>query len=179
MSSPIFDKMAQSTPQACLIDLVPPVFAGITGLVQQVDGSLLASWAAGTDSLSPPVEYDVYIQADSATNLFQAQNLIASTFQLGFRIYTDSFLNQLTASKTYFVGVKARDRAGNVDSNVVSLSEESLGVSLGQLNPNDLLLIVNNLTVSNNEVKGSIDDDNDLIASIDSENDLVGKLEDC
>lgn len=117
----------QPTSQACVVDLLPPTFAGITGLTAQSNGSLLASWAAGSD-VSLPIVYDVFIQAATATGLFNVANRALSTFSLSRAIFSLADGSLLQQGVTYFVGVRARDAVGNVDANLVSLSAVSLGV---------------------------------------------------
>jgi len=124
----VFNNIIQNTAQACVVDLTPPVFAGITGLVANADGSLTASWAAATDS-NPPINYEVYIQAGTATGLFSSGNLVTSVRTLNATIFTLANGAPLQYGVTYFVGVRARDALNNVENNLVSLSEQSLGVA--------------------------------------------------
>lgn len=166
------------TPVACIVDTAPPTFAGISGLVANVDGSLTASWAAGSD-LSSPVEYDVFIQADTATGLFTAANIQQAKFGTSARIYTLANESPLAATVVYFVGVRARDRLGNTETNTVSLSAMSNGVNLGSVSPEDLLTIVQNLTTSGQEIIATVDDDADLLGAVDGDDDLIGTVEDC
>jgi hypothetical protein len=115
------------TAQACLTDLTPPTFAGIAGLSAQPNGSLIASWAAASDA-SQPIVYDVFIQANTAVNLFAASNRVLSTFSLSQAIFTLPSGTLLQDGVTYHVGVRARDAIGNVDANTASQSAVSQGV---------------------------------------------------
>ena len=115
----------QSTPQSATVITTPPVFAGITGLVANTNGSLTASWSAATN-VNLPTEYWVYIKAGTATGLFSTSPVEVVT-GLSVTLFTDSF-QTLLAPGTYYVGVKARDGVQNVDINTVSLSAVSIGV---------------------------------------------------
>lgn len=126
-----FKAFVTTSSEACVVDLTPPTFAGITGLASNSDGSLGASWSAGSDS-SGPIEYDIFIQQDSATGLFNSSNLVFSTQKLLARIYTDANGYSLSRGRTYFVGVRARDRLGNTETNTVSLSAGSSGVDFSR-----------------------------------------------
>jgi len=112
-------------PLACTVDSTPPTFAGITGLTQNANGSLTASWSAATDS-SPPIEYMVFIQATTATGLFSTIP-VQTVKTLSATIFTDS-LGTLINGTTYHVGVRASDAVGVVETNTVSMSQVSLGV---------------------------------------------------
>lgn len=117
----------QSTAQACLIDLTPPTFAGITSVTAQLNGSLLAAWSAATDSTTP-VSYEVYVQATTATGLFSLSNVAQIVRGLNARIYTLADGTRLQKNVTYFVGVRAIDAVLNRDSNLISMSAISSGV---------------------------------------------------
>lgn len=120
------------TADACLADITPPTFSGISALSANTDGSLLASWGLATDGTGP-VEYDVFIQEDTATALFTSANIVLSTFALSTRIYTTPDTLPLAPEVLYFVGVRARDRVGNQETNTVSMSAATAGVSLTAL----------------------------------------------
>lgn len=113
--------------QACLVDLVPPTFAGITALAPQAGGGIVASWNAASDA-SPPASYEVYVKASTATDLFNTANIALVTRNLSASIFQLANLGLLQSGVTYFVGVRAVDAVGNRDNNVVSLSAVSVGV---------------------------------------------------
>lgn len=121
------DDGVHATPQACINDLTPPTFAGIVSLAAQLNGALLAAWAAASDATAP-ISYEVYIQAGTATGLFSSGNLAGITRNLSLRIFTDGLGAYLAKGTQYFVGVRAMDGVGNRDSNTASLSATSLGV---------------------------------------------------
>lgn len=122
--------LVQTLPDACIIDVTPPVFAGISSLIPQGNGSLKAIWAAATDAIGP-ITYDVYIAAGSvnAATLFQAANIVSSKKSLQALIYTlADETTYLGINQTYTVGVRARDGVGNQSSNVQLLTAQSSGV---------------------------------------------------
>jgi len=122
---------AQKVSSSAIADTTPPTFVGITGLVAQANGSLRASWSAASD-LSTPLEYKIYVQAGSATGLFLNSNIVCSTYGLTFDLYHDATNIPLTA-QTYYVGVRAEDGVGNVETNTVSLSAASVGIASNSL----------------------------------------------
>jgi hypothetical protein len=114
-------------PTAAITDTTAPTFAGITGLTANINGSLTASWSAGTDS-STPIEYVVYVQASTATGLFNSSNIAQIISALGAHIYVLNDLSRLQKGVVYYVGVRAKDALSNIDSNVVSMNATSAGV---------------------------------------------------
>lgn len=117
----------QGTSQACIIDLTPPTFAGINFLDVESRGQIRAGWSAATDS-TPPIRYEVYIQASTATGLFNVNNIVAVTPHLQYDIFTLSDGSFLQNGVTYYVGVRAIDGVNNRDSNLVSMSVISTGI---------------------------------------------------
>lgn len=117
----------QGTSEACIVDLTPPTFAGITGLDVESRGQIRASWSAATDP-TPPIRYEVYIQANTNVGLFNFSNIVAITPNLQYDIFTlpnGSFLQNGT---TYYVGIRAIDGVNNRDNNILSQSVISTGV---------------------------------------------------
>lgn len=123
----VFNNIIQDTAEACVVDLTPPVFAGISALVANGDGTLTASWSAASDANSP-ITYEVYIQEGTATGLFNVANLTLSVRTLSAKIFALASGVTLNDGATYFVGVRARDPLNNVDSNLISMSAISSGV---------------------------------------------------
>ena len=117
----------QGTSQACLVDLTPPTFSGLSSLDVESRGQIRATWSAGTD-VSNPIRYEVYIQPTTATGLFSTSNIVALTPNLQFDIYTLPDGSFLTNGVTYFVGIRAVDAVGNRDGNTVSNSVVSTGI---------------------------------------------------
>jgi len=118
------------TTQACIVDLTPPTFAGIQGLAVQSRGQIRASWSAATDATAP-IRYEVYIQASTATGLFNVNNIIGITSKLQLDTWTMPDGSFLVNGTTYYVGVRSLDGVSNRDSNTVSLNVISTGVYTG------------------------------------------------
>jgi len=123
----VLDNFFQGSSAACLLDVTAPTFGGITGLSAPSNGSVVGSWSVATDATGP-ISYDVFIQAGTATGLFNILNRTVSTFSLSRSIFSLADGSLLLSGVTYFVGVRARDAVGNVDANLVSQSAVSLGV---------------------------------------------------
>ena len=117
----------QGTSQACIVDLTPPTFAGITFLDVESRGQIRAGWSAATDATAP-IRYEIYIKASTATGLFSTTNIIAVTPNLQFDIFTLPDGSFLVNGTTYYVGIRAIDGVNNRDSNTVSMSVISTGV---------------------------------------------------
>lgn len=127
-----FEQFYQQSASACVVDLTAPTFSGITGLSNNPDGSLTASWGAATDT-SNPVRYEVYIQASTATGLFSLSNIQQIVTSTSARIFTLPDLTYLSFGVTYYVGVRAVDAVGNRNTNTASLFVDSLGVLAGTI----------------------------------------------
>lgn len=117
----------QGTSQACIVDLTPPTFAGVTSVSVQSRGQIRSVWSAASDA-TVPLRYEVYIQAGTATGLFNTANICGITSQLSFDTWTTPDGNFLVNGTTYYVGVRAVDGVSNRDSNTVSQSVISTGV---------------------------------------------------
>lgn len=117
----------QGTSQACIIDLTPPTFAGINFLDVESRGQIRAGWSVATDA-TPPIRYEVYIQAVTSVGLFNLTNIISVTPNLQFDIFNLPDGSFLQNGVTYFVGVRAIDGVNNKDNNTVSQSVISTGV---------------------------------------------------
>lgn len=117
----------QGTSSACIVDLTPPTFSGINFLDVESRGQIRAGWSPATDP-TPPVRYEVYIKASTATGLFSLSNIIASTQNTQFDIFTLPDGSFLQNGVTYFVGIRAVDGVGNRDANLISLNVISTGV---------------------------------------------------
>jgi hypothetical protein len=172
------DTAIHTTPQACVVDLTPPTFAGIAALAPQMNGSLLASWLAATDATAP-ISYEVFIQAATATGLFSSGNLAGISRGLSVKLYQDALGVSLQKGVNYFVGVRAVDGVGNQDSNLVSLSAVSLGVL-----DDDLAGLVLELGGIADAMAGSVSTEfvaqlveDELHAVVDDDGELLAQLE--
>lgn len=152
-------------PSSCVTDLTAPTFAGISGLIANSDGSLTASWSAATDATTP-IRYEVYVQALTSSGLFNSSNIQQIVTGTSARIFTDANLVYLANQVNYFVGVRARDSIGNLNTNTVSDSEISIGVLAGTiqyvshvsfaLNNSNQLILTGWLTANGVPVKTSL-----------------------
>lgn len=105
--------VARSAVAATGADTAAPIFPGIaSGSSGASCGEATLSWAAGGESCSLPVIYRVY-RSTSASFTPSPSTLIAETTSLS---YTDAALSP-GVSYTYIV--RARDHAGNEDTNLV------------------------------------------------------------
>lgn len=96
-------------------DTTPPTFAGLQSATVQSDSSILLSWAAATDNVSTAgqIVYDVY-RASSAGG----ESYVSSTYTSASGA-TSYLVTGLTPNTTYYFVVRARDAAGNRDTNTV------------------------------------------------------------
>lgn len=117
----------QGTSDACIVDLTPPTFAGINFLDVESRGQIRAGWSAASDP-TPPIRYEIYIQASSAVGLFNTTNIVTITDKLQYDIFTMPDGSFLVNGTTYYVGVRAIDGVNNRDNNTVSQSVISTGV---------------------------------------------------
>lgn len=117
----------QGTSNACMIDITPPTFAGISALTTESRGQLRASWLEGTD-ITDPVRYEVYISKNTSLGLFGENNIVAITDKLQYDIFFMPNGDLLENGATYHVGVRAFDGAGNRETNTVTLSLVSNGI---------------------------------------------------
>lgn len=140
------DNFYMGTSEACIVDLTPPTFAGINFLDVESRGQIRAGWSAATDP-NNPIRYEVYIQASTATGLFNTANITGITDKLQLDIFTLPDGSFLVNGTTYFVGVRAVDALSNRDSNTVSQSVISTGV-------------LTSIDMYESEISHSIDEDN-------------------
>lgn len=130
-NSQYFQRQSQLSSLACVVDLVPPTFAGLTSAVPKNNGAILLSWNLATDT-SNPITYLLYIALGTvnAATLFQTANLVSiapagKTSQPIFSLADQT--TYIIKDQQYTVGVRARDAAGNIDSNVVLSTVTALG----------------------------------------------------
>jgi len=118
----------QPSSQACIIDLTPPAFSGINFLTRGALGQLRAAWFTASDT-SSPIRYEVYVQAEPASNLFNTANIALVTPNLQADIFALADGSLLQSGVKYFVGVRAVDAVGNRDNNLVSLFQTTPGIT--------------------------------------------------
>ena len=108
------ERAATTTP-----DVTPPVFAGATSAAPTaLPGQLDIAWAAASDAVTAPasIRYLVFVARMSGLQELTSPTAISAPGATTVRI------TGLLASTTYFVVVRARDDAGNVDGNTVEVS---------------------------------------------------------
>lgn len=158
----ISDNFYQGTSEACIVDLTPPVFAGITSLDVESRGQIRAGWSAASDP-TLPIRYEIYIKASTATGLFNFANIVALTPNLQYDIYNLPDGSFLQNGVTYFVGIRAIDGVNNRDSNTVSMSVISTG-------------ILTSIDVYENKAAWSVDDSNQFRITLwSNKNDSLAK----
>ena len=128
----------QVLPQNCIVDLTPPTFAGVSGLTPKNNGAMHVSWGSATDSANP-INYLIYVSLGNvnAATLFQSQNLAAitpdgHTSWYLFSLAKDAWPNAnspvyFIKDQEYTIGVRARDGAGNVETNTVVMTTTAIG----------------------------------------------------
>ncbi|HVV81874.1 MAG TPA: fibronectin type III domain-containing protein [Kofleriaceae bacterium] len=100
-------------------DVTPPVFAGAASAAPTASaGELDVTWNAGSDNVTPPeqLRYLVYTATSPGLETFTTPAALSAPGATAVR------LTGLLASTPYFVVVRARDGAGNVDGNLVERS---------------------------------------------------------
>jgi hypothetical protein len=121
----------QLTSNSCVIDLTAPTFSGIQSIDIKSQGQFRVGWLTASD-LSLPISYEVYIKEASNINLFDTANIVGITNKLFYDIFVTPDGELLKAGSTYYIGVRAVDRVGNRDNNVVILNEFSTGIIAAQ-----------------------------------------------
>jgi hypothetical protein len=120
---------ANALAQVASPDRTPPTFAGLksatTCIPGPIDGqtaSYQLTWDPATDDVTPSkqIVYDIYQATKSGGEDFSAPTYTVRHGATGFAT------PQLPASEQFYFVVRARDRAGNEDSNLV----EREGVNL-------------------------------------------------
>jgi hypothetical protein len=118
--------------QARRKDQVPPTFAGLKSATTCIPGpiregttsSYHLTWEAATDNVTPSkkIVYNVY-QATAAGG----ENFAQATYTTAAGV-TSFDTPQLATGKTYYFVVRARDQAGNEDSNKIEREGQNLCV---------------------------------------------------
>ena len=118
--------------QARRKDQIPPTFAGLKSATTCIPGpigegrtsSYHLSWEAATDNVTPSskIVYNVY-QATTAGG----EDFSQPTYTTAAGV-TSFDTPQLSSGKTFYFVVRARDQAGNEDSNTVERDGQNLCV---------------------------------------------------
>jgi len=107
------------------LDTTAPTFAGATGTSTQSSSSIAIGWNAATDNytLSSNIVYLVYRATTPGGENYATPT---ATTAAGALSYTDS---GLSASTPYYYVVRAKDEAGNIDTNTVEKTVTTNAVS--------------------------------------------------
>jgi hypothetical protein len=103
------------------VDTTAPTFGGVTTAAPGTGGTVALSWTAATDSLTPApaMTYLVYMSETAGGEDFDTPTLTTAPGD------TSASVTRLTnATKPRFFVVRARDAAGNIDTNTKELSAE-------------------------------------------------------
>jgi len=98
-------------------DILPPVFGGVTSVTGLTDLTLQVSWVAATDNVTPQAQivYDIFVASVSKGEDFSSPSYTSTPGATSFT------LTGLVPLRTEYVVVRARDLAGNEDSNTVEM----------------------------------------------------------
>jgi hypothetical protein len=99
----------------CVADDTPPIFSGLETAQAISETSIALSWTAATDDVTPSsaILYLIYMSMASGGQDFSAPSF---TTAAGATTHT---VTGLSSSTTYCFVVRAKDEAGNIDSNTV------------------------------------------------------------
>jgi fibronectin type 3 domain-containing protein len=105
-----------ATVSVTTVDVTAPTFAGITGLSAASSSSLSISWSAASDAVTGAgsIAYDIWYWLTAGSAPTYPNATVTGT--------TSATITGLQASTSYTVRVRARDAAGNTDTNVVTMS---------------------------------------------------------
>lgn len=99
-------------------DTTPPSFSGLSSAAAASATSVTLSWSAATDETSSVV-YDIFVSTTSGCYNFGAPDQTTSAGD------TSAVVTGLAPNTTYFFVVRARDAAGNTDSNTTEMSAKT------------------------------------------------------
>lgn len=119
--------MVQKLPSACVIDLTPPTFLGISALTPQAMGSLKVDHLGAVDPTGP-INYEIYCLPGAvvAATLFASQPCQIVRGLTGY-VFMDANGDFIVKGTTYTVGVRARDAQGNLNTNTAILTTVAIG----------------------------------------------------
>jgi hypothetical protein len=106
-------------------DTVPPTFAGVTNATTPVPNSITLSWTAATDDVSASgnIVYLVYQSTTKGGESYATPSYTTSPGATSFAV------GNLGKGITYYFVVRAKDQAGNVDTNTNEVSATTLNIS--------------------------------------------------
>lgn len=100
-----------------LRDVEPPTFGGVASATRTDDGRIRVTWAAATDNVNPArlIRYVVLLSDRSRGYDVESPAAVTDPGAL------EATLAPLPGATTHFIAVRARDRAGNTDTNAFEL----------------------------------------------------------
>ena len=127
-------------------DTSPPSFGGVSSVTSAGSNSILLSWTAAQDNVTPQnsIVYDIYMAPQKG---WENYNVVSFSTTGGATSFTAAGLSENT---TYYFVVRARDSAGNRDSNTAELSAVTWPIPqiLSVSTPNSELTAGDQITVS-------------------------------
>jgi hypothetical protein len=99
-------------------DTTRPTFAGASTAVTKSPGSVTITWPAASDDVSQPaaISYSVFASSKSGGEDFQSPDVVTVAGA------TSATVTDLGGDTLYYFVVRARDQAGNVDTNTTEVS---------------------------------------------------------
>lgn len=103
-------------------DVTPPTFGGLVSATAASSTSMSLQWNSASDNRSAPaaIVYLVYMSTTSGGENFAVPSFITTAGASSFSV------PGLTPNTTYYFVVRARDEAGNIDTNTVEKSAKTL-----------------------------------------------------
>ncbi len=97
------------------MDVTPPTFSGLSAITSITDTSMTLSWSPATDNITSQdrMQYIVYMSTTSGGENFSLPSFTTSAGVTSFSV------TGLSPSTTYYFVVRAKDEAGNIDTNTV------------------------------------------------------------
>lgn len=110
-------------------DATAPTFGGVTGATVDSTSTIDLVWTAATDETSASTAIVYEVCADTVATNCQTSFSATYTTSAGVSAFTPTGLNGFT---TYYFVVRARDEAGNVDTNTIEMSATTSPIRMYQ-----------------------------------------------
>ena len=109
-------EVSATTPSA--VDATPPTFAGASTATTKSPGSVALAWSAASDAVSSSsaISYLVYASTKSGGEDFQSPDVVTLAGA------TSATASDLGGDTLYYFVVRAKDQAGNVDTNTTEIT---------------------------------------------------------
>lgn len=102
---------------------IPPTFSGLATALPNSGTEILLSWNAATDNVTPSAQIVYEICQSTTTGSCNTTWTANYTTQPGNLVYP---VSGLTPGMSYFFMVRAKDQAGNIDTNTAEVSAATL-----------------------------------------------------